>query len=73
MDGMCNKPVVNRGSSLDNLLGVSNSWVKDFSKKIFYSDLKLSEKDLNNLYLGAEMMVYCYKDMKRASEDAYAF
>ena len=70
---LCNKKDSNRDYSLDSLLDICNSWVDRFSKKLVSSGLNPSERGLRNLYFGAEMIVYCYRDMERSSEKAYAF
>jgi hypothetical protein len=73
MGDICYKNYVERKRSIDDLLDISNSWVDRFVVKVQNSGLALSDRDKSNLYFGAEMMVYCYKDMERTVEKAYAF
>jgi hypothetical protein len=74
MVAICNKfRDRNINSSIEDLLEKANSWVEGFSKRIIGSGLRLNEKDVSDIYLAAETIVYHYKDMPRAFENAYAF
>jgi hypothetical protein len=75
MEDICNRRESNSNinTSMADLLDICNTRMERFIGKIQDSGLSLSGRDKSNLYLGAEMMVYCYRDKERNAEKAYAF
>jgi hypothetical protein len=69
----CDRQDSNGEKSIDSLLDRCHIWLENFLKKVGDSGLEVSKRDTDNLYIGSEMMVYCYRDMPRSAEKAYAF